>query len=122
VWYLDEDTPHRAAMYSMVTAAMTGGVNVDDNIWHLTPLADYTAANYHFEWEREWRVPGGLRFTPDDVAFLFVPAHQHAEATAFLADGGGGAGPAYLCPILDPLWNDDQIQATLKHLPPPPTG
>ena len=104
----------------MVTEAMTGGVDAGDAIWKLTPLADHTAPNYHFEWEREWRCPGGLEFEPDDVAFLFVPEFQHPQAAAFLQDGGGGAGPAYLCPILDPLWDDDKIQEALKALPPVP--
>jgi hypothetical protein len=61
-----------------------------------------------------------LEFAPDDVAFLFVPEFQHAQAAAFLHSGGHGAGPAYVCPILDPLWDDDKIQDALKQLPPPP--
>lgn len=120
VWYLDGGTPHRAAMDHMVSRAMTGGVDPDDDIWGITPLADRTAPNYHFEWEREWRAPGGLDFTPAEVAFLFVPEFQHQDATTFLAGGGGGTGPAYACPILDPLWDDDRIQAALLGLPPAP--
>lgn len=104
----------------MVTAAMIGGVDVNDDVWRITPFADNTAANYHFEWEREWRIPRGLTFEPDDVAFLFVPEALHPQGAAFLADGGGGAGPAYSCPILDPLWGDDQIQAALQALPEAP--
>jgi len=116
VWYLDPDTPSRAAFHGMVTKAMTGGVDQADPIWRLTPFVDYLAPNYRFEWEREWRVRGDLIFTPDDVAFLFVPEDLHVAAKAFLIDGGGGAGPAYTCPILDPLWNDEQIQAVLSTL------
>lgn len=118
VWYLDQGTPQRDAMFRMVSAAMIGGVDPEDDVWRLTPLTDFTAENYHFEWEREWRVPGGLQFEPADVAFLFVPEHLHTAARAFLDDGAGGAGPAYLCPILDPLWGDDEIQGALRDLPP----
>ena len=107
-------------MFSLVTSAMTGGVNPHDDIWRITPFADYTAPNYHFEWEREWRVPGGMQFAPGDVAFLFVPEELHPAAATFLGGGGGGAGPAYVCPLLDPLWTDDQIQAALTTLPPAP--
>lgn len=28
----------------------------------------------------------------------------------------GGAGPEYHCPILDPLWSDEQIQAVLARV------
>jgi hypothetical protein len=118
VWYLDPDTPSRSAFRSMVTSAMNGGVNAGDTVWRLTPLVDYVAPNYQCEWEREWRVPGGLLFEPADVAFLFIPAELHAEAKAFLESGGGGAGPAYHCPILDPLSSDEQIQQALGSLPP----
>ena len=120
VWYLDQGTPHRDAMQSLVSSAMTGGVELTDALWRVTPFADNTAPNYHFEWEREWRIPGGLVFAPSDVAFLFVPESLHPQAAAFLATGGGGAGPAYTCPILDPLWDDVQIQAALQSLPAAP--
>lgn len=120
VWYLDPGTPQKEAFYRTVTEAMKGGINQDDPVWQLTPFVDYTAPNYRFEWEREWRLPGGLRFTPDEVAFLFVPDEFHNAARAFLANGGDGAGPAYRCPILDPRWDDEQVQATLAALPPSP--
>jgi hypothetical protein len=116
VWYLDQGTPARAAMQAMVAAAMTGGVDPNDSIWKLTPLVDYTAPNYHFEWEREWRVPGGLQFAPGEVSFLFVPEELHNAAEEFFATGGDGNGPQYHCPILDPLWSDDQIQAALAEI------
>ena len=94
---------------------MIGGINVDDPIWKLTPLVDHTAPNYHFEWEREWRRPGGLRFAPDDVAFLFVPDQddEHERAKRFFETGGDGAGPAYSCPVLDPLWDAEKLAEEL---------
>lgn len=121
VWYLDQGAPSRAALGHIVSQAMTGHVDPDDHIWTITPFVDHTAPNYHFEWEREWRAPGGLDFTPEEVAFLFVPEFQHPQAATFLQGGGNGAGPAYTCPILDPLWDDDTIQTALRALPPPPT-
>ena len=37
----------------LVRLAMLGGIKIDDPIWKITPYVDYTADNYHFEWERE---------------------------------------------------------------------
>lgn len=118
VWYLDPATPTRAAVNGLVRTAMTGGVDLNDDIWRLTPFADNVADNYHFEWEREWRVVGDLAFAPEDVAFLFIPGEQHDDARAFLVDGGRGAGPAYNCPLLDPLWTDEQLQEVLRRFVP----
>lgn len=84
VWYLDKDTATRTAMQAKITTAMSGGVDPHDPIWRLTPLVDFAADNYHFEWEREWRIPGGLAFIPTEVAFLFLPEEQHAAASASL--------------------------------------
>ncbi len=64
---------------------------------------------------------GRLEFSSDDVAFLFVPEEHHEAAVSFLAMGGNGNGPAYACPILDPLWDDDQIQTVLAELAPTPS-
>ena len=121
VWYLDEGTPHRTALQEMTTHAMTGGVDPNDPIWRLTPFADNTAPNYHFEWEREWRTAGDLCFAPEEVAFLFVPERLHAQASAFMTTGGDGSGPVYACPILDPLWDDAKVQLALKGLPEAPS-
>lgn len=35
--------------------------------------------SYEFEWEREWRVPGGLRFSYEDVAFVWPADGQIIE-------------------------------------------
>lgn len=87
----------------------------DHPIWHLTPFIErpgiYGSANYRFEWEREWRVPGGLGFTPDDVAFLFIPEELHEAARNFFsAAHEQHAGPAYFCPYVDPRWDADRLQ------------
>jgi hypothetical protein len=43
----------------------------DGPVWDLTPFVDLRdPAKYAFDWEREWRVPQGLRFELDDVALV----------------------------------------------------
>jgi hypothetical protein len=63
------------------------GVNQSDAIWKQTPFVDfpgtYGSAQYRFEWEREWRVPHGVTFQPDDVAFLFIPESLLGKARSF---------------------------------------
>lgn len=41
--------------------------------WRATPFIDMVSPrrSYEFEWEREWRVPGGLRFSFADIAFTW---------------------------------------------------
>jgi hypothetical protein len=96
VWYVDKDSP----------------------FWRVTPFidfpGDYGATEYRFEWEREWRVPGDMCFTPDQVAFLFIPGELHDAARAFFQ--GQNLGPAFDCPFLDPLWPDVAIQEALATL------
>ena len=113
VWYLDPYTPQSAAFREMVRLAMVGGVDPDDEIWRLTPFVDQLAANYRFEWEREWRCVGNFDFSPDEVAFIFVPEDLVGAATAFLATGGDNTGPAYCCPILDPSWGIEELHNAL---------
>lgn len=131
VWYLDKDSPAAVSFQGLVRDAMTGGIDPADAVWRLTPFIDhpgeYPAGAYRFEWEREWRVPGGIEFTPDDVAFLFIPEELHAQARSFFEDHlHEHTGPAYLCPYVDPRWDMARIQtafasvaATPVPLPPP---
>jgi hypothetical protein len=62
-------------------------MDTENSFWRLTPFIDvmgsYGAGEYRFEWEREWRVPGGLRFPPDQVAFLFIPDSLHDQVRSF---------------------------------------
>jgi hypothetical protein len=115
VWYLDRDTPHHDAFKALLREARVAGPL--HPAWKLAPLVDWVSPNYHFEWEREWRLPGGLTFAPHDVAFLFMPEAQHDAARKFLIDGNRGNGPAYDCPLLDPCWSDVRIQCALSLLP-----
>ncbi len=120
VWYVDKDSPLAEA----VTAARQLGFNpwdADHPFWRLTPFidfpGDYGATAYRFEWEREWRVPGDMRFTSDEVAFLFIPGELHGAAQRFLQEvREQNLGPAYDCPFLDPLWPEEAIQEALAAL------
>lgn len=118
VWYLNESTPQRCAFQRLVTQAMSGGVDPNDDVWRITPFVDYIAPNYHFEWEREWRAPGGFKFHPADAAFLLLPEADHERVAAFLWDGGwdggGPTGPEYRCPMIDPLWGRERAQVVLR--------
>jgi len=122
VWYLDKDTPAATSFQEVVREAMVGGIEPDDAIWKITPFVDnpgdYGGTQYRFEWEREWRVPGGLSFGPVDVAFLFIPGELHAAARGFFEEAlRENTGPAYLCPYVDPRWEMTQIQAALVPVP-----
>jgi hypothetical protein len=120
VWYLDKDGPAAGSFQEVVRVAMVGGVEPEDPIWTITPFVDFPGdylgahgpTQYRFEWEREWRVPGGLTFGPDDVAFLFIPETLHGAARSFFEDAlEENSGPAYLCPYVDPTWDMTRIQA-----------
>jgi hypothetical protein len=119
VWYLDRDGPRAESFQRLVREAMTGGIDVTDSLWTITPFVDYPGAygstQYRFEWEREWRVPGGVAFGPEDVAFLFIPEELHAGARSFFEDHfRDNTGPAYLCPYVDPTWDMARIQAAFS--------
>jgi hypothetical protein len=125
VWYLDKDGRVAAAFQAVVSAAWEGGIQPTDPIWTVTPFVDfpgeYGPTRYRFEWEREWRVPGGLSFRPEDVAFLFIPEGLHEQATTFFeAADRDGTGPAYFVPYIDPSWEMNRIQAAFAGVATPP--
>jgi hypothetical protein len=121
VWYLDKGAPAAESFQALVRDGMTGGIDPTDAIWAITPFVDYPgeypSTQYRFEWEREWRVPGGLTFGPDDVAFLFIPEGLHAGARSFFEDHlRDNSGPAYLCPYVDATWDMVRIQAAFSEV------
>jgi hypothetical protein len=120
VWYLDKSGAVSPAFKDLVVEAEYPTVDPSAPLWRLTPFVDYPDPEkpFQFEWEREWRVPGGLDFRPDDVAFLFIPEEQHAAARQFFSDQlVNPTGPAYLCPYVDPRWKDmERIQQALAAL------
>lgn len=71
VWYVDGGLgPHRA-IYSMKESAFERR-DWADKVWDITPFVDEcnSKKNYVFDWEREWRVVGGMTFELEDVALV----------------------------------------------------
>ena len=124
VWYVDNNGELARTLRSYVNAAHGSPVDLQNPILRITPFVDYpgdyAGGPYRFEWEREWRVPRELRFGPDDVAFLFIPETHHDRARESLEDAHENhTGPAYVCPYIDPLWRDPEIQAAVAAVAPP---
>jgi len=121
VWYLEAGGVPAQSIERQVAERVGQTVEADDPFWATTPFIDFPDPSHPFtdwRWEREWRVPGGLRFTPDDVAFLFIPGHNHGPARQFFTDHKvANTGPAYLCPYIDPTWDRARIQAALESTP-----
>ncbi len=121
LWYLDKDGMQANLLEQEIADAMAGGVDPADRIWKLTPFIDFPGTyrtEYRFEWEREWRVVGDVEFTPDEVAFLFLPEDDHDKARQFFEQvEHEHSGPAYLGPYIDPRWDMDKIQEKLKEVP-----
>lgn len=73
VWYVDDSSPVAKALFEHVGTLISRG-DFTAALWQLTPFIDRVIpGRYQFEWEREWRVPGGLSFTMEDVAFVITP-------------------------------------------------
>lgn len=70
VWYVDNDrAPHKAVQAMMRAASKCS--DWSNPVWELTPFIDLRdPAKYAFDWEREWRVVGGLNFQLEDVALV----------------------------------------------------
>jgi hypothetical protein len=82
------------------------------------PYVDMLDPDNDTRWEQEWRVPGGLRFAPSDVAFVFLPEKLHDKARTFFSEHrDANTGPAYLGPYLDPRWSHQQIEHALDEFP-----
>ena len=117
VWYVDNEGQVARTLRGMVSSRAVPGMDLADDFWKLTPFVDYPSSSYdyRFEWEREWRVPGGLSFAPDDVAFLFMPGELHATARSFMQNAlHENTGPGYLCTYLDPEWSDEHLQGVFE--------
>ena len=67
-------------------------------------------------------MPGGARFEPDDVAFIFLPEELHDNARSFFEEHRvNHTGPAYLCRYVDPRWSYARIARALSGpIPAPP--
>lgn len=117
VWLPELGTPAATLLNTFAETTATAQ-RFDDPFWTIASLIDipgeYGAKTYRFEWEREWRIRGGLAFSPNDVAFLLVPEAHHAAAKRFFEEHGrAGTGPYYPGPFLDPAWNADRMRKAL---------
>lgn len=76
VWYLEEKTPAYEHLANWARK-QKGLADATDPLWKITPFVDRLQPGRHeWDWEREWRVPGGLTFEVSDVAFIITPAQD----------------------------------------------
>jgi hypothetical protein len=120
VWYVEKDSEQWRTLKSMMRAGRNDSAS---SIWKLTPWIDspgrYGRSRYFFEWEREWRHLGTLRFSPEDVAFLLIPEDLHEAAHFFFQDAvDENLGPGYFCPYIDPSWSRQRILHALNQSSP----
>lgn len=121
ILYAYKDTPHSKAFKEMVDAA-TGDPN--DPIWGLAPFVDRPGwhptmsgdVKYFFEWEREWRHVGDLKFLETDISFLILPEHEHSILRSyFSAESRSQDLPRYLSlPFICQSWDDSTVKETLR--------
>ncbi|ALE93783.1 hypothetical protein AOC05_18010 [Arthrobacter alpinus] len=70
VWYLDINGSPYQALHGLKEVAFDHR-DWTNPVWDITPFVDQrNPGSYAFEWEREWRVVGGLRFDLEDVVLL----------------------------------------------------
>lgn len=76
VWYVERKSDVGTVLFNAVGDLMRSG-DMASPLLQLTPfidgMADGEPYTYRFDWEREWRVPGGLDFEYADVAFVLTP-------------------------------------------------
>jgi hypothetical protein len=115
ILYAYKDHPATAAIRQLMNAAKKDPGNP---IWKITPFVDapgaYPHGNYFFEWEREWRKVGHLKFQTHDVEFLIIPESLHTNAKGFFKLARQqNLGPSYDCPFVDPNWKLKKIKPLL---------
>lgn len=75
VWYLEEETPVYQHLTDWARRQRQDSGAETHPLWALTPFIDRLQPGRHeWDWEREWRVPGGLTFDVSDIAFIVTPA------------------------------------------------
>jgi len=112
VWYLDQGVDVQQSLFKHAQSGWFANVDPADVVWELTPFIDYVMPNHEFEWEREWRVRGGLDFSSSDVAFFFAPESEHNGLTTALGFNVLG---------IDTSWTDVRLQQAIANLPPTAT-
>jgi hypothetical protein len=115
ILYAYKDTAHAKAVLKIASGAEG---DPHHPIWALAPFIDlpgsYGTKKYFYEWEREWRVAGSIKFDVNQVAFLIMPEHLHEAARGFFNEAElENLGPNYVCPFIDPYWAKDKVLAAL---------
>lgn len=116
VTYLEHGGTEAQRWTRKISRRCVAEVDTKDPLWQTTPFVDELDPDpaRDTSWEKEWRVPRGLKFEPDDVAFLFLPEQLHDNARAFFAEHrADNSGPAYLGRYLDPRWDRERIEQVL---------
>ncbi|PLU02520.1 hypothetical protein BMJ32_12270 [Sinorhizobium medicae] len=87
----------------------------NDPVWTLAPLLEGPVVGNSFEWEREWRVPQDLPFSPAQVQFLTGPEEEHAAMRAYFVERA--QEPDFMDysnrPLIDLNWDNDRIREAL---------
>lgn len=72
VWYIDHGTPLWDAFRHELNRLRA--ITEDHRFFEMTPFIDMVRpGTYAFDWEREWRVVGDLRFDWSDVEYIVTP-------------------------------------------------
>ena len=119
IWYARKGSNYHKALKNLMKL---GAGDPENPIWSITAMIDapgvYGRSSYEYEWEREWRHIGELKFEPNDVAFLFIPEKLHPKARAFFSDvQREHSGPAYFCPFIDVKWPRWRVEEELRKGP-----
>ncbi|MFZ1990721.1 MAG: abortive infection system antitoxin AbiGi family protein, partial [Alphaproteobacteria bacterium] len=118
ILYAYKSSALEGAIQSLMSDATTAK-NPNHPIWTVAPFVDvpgeYNGKPFHFEWEREWRHVGDMKFSLQDVACLIIPEHSHAAAHQFFIDAiKENTGPGYFCPYVDATWDFDKVGKALE--------
>jgi hypothetical protein len=120
IWYVEHNSQREIALKELINLALETSNPQEHLIWSLTPFidstGDYPRSTYRFEWEREWRIAGNLKFQENDVAFLILPEQDHGRARGFFYRfAEENPGPSYQCPYIDIGWELDRVRRTLEN-------
>ena len=119
VWYLDRESPVQQAKFQYVKSFWSTPNDCPEILKTLAPFIDVVQEDkpgqrpYQFDWEREWRVPGGLSFDPSSVRFLVVPEDAHVETRSRFGDFNDHYSEV---PMLDVSWTDERFQSEASRI------
>jgi hypothetical protein len=93
VWYIDYGTPLWDAFISEVNRLRD--IRENSRFFEMTPFIDMVRpGTYAFDWEREWRVVGDLRFEWEDVAYVITESGGLLTFEDQPDVGSGGFNPS----------------------------